>query len=189
MDITYMKKPKENLVGRKFGRLTVIEGGTTTEKGKYWKCLCECGNIRFYTRQNILKGTLKSCGCFKQECRGKQHKNWNGVGEIGASVVCRIRATANRRNIPFSVDAKYLWEVFLKQNKKCVLSGLPLDFPVSSWDVKHGKGTASLDRINSSLGYVHDNVQWVHKDINMMKQQFSQNHFIDMCRLVSQKYV
>lgn len=44
--------------------------------------------------------------------------------------------------------------------------------------------TASLDRINSSIGYTIDNVQWVHKKINMMKMDLSQEEFINYCRLV-----
>ena len=48
--------------------------------------------------------------------------------------------------------------------------------------------TASLDRIDSSRGYDADNIQWVHKDINWMKQDFSQSEFIAYCRRVSKKF-
>ena len=41
--------------------------------------------------------------------------------------------------------------------------------------------TASLDRIDSTKGYSKDNIQWVHKDINCMKMDFSQQYFIDLC--------
>jgi hypothetical protein len=44
--------------------------------------------------------------------------------------------------------------------------------------------TASLDRINSSLGYVEGNCQWVHKVINTMKMALSQDEFIYYCSLV-----
>jgi len=37
--------------------------------------------------------------------------------------------------------------------------------------------TASLDRINSSKGYTLDNVQWVHKTVNIMKQGLSDEDF------------
>jgi len=47
-------------------------------------------------------------------------------------------------------------------------------------------GNASLDRIDSSIGYVNDNVQWVHKDINMMKRIYTQEYFIYLCKLVSE---
>jgi hypothetical protein len=47
------------------------------------------------------------------------------------------------------------------------------------------KVTASLDRIDSSKGYVEGNVQWVHKRINIMKNDLSDSEFIEWCRVVS----
>jgi len=45
--------------------------------------------------------------------------------------------------------------------------------------------TASLDRIDSSKGYVKGNLQWVHKDINMMKNHYNQKYFIEICKKVA----
>ena len=44
--------------------------------------------------------------------------------------------------------------------------------------------TASLDRIDSNLSYIKDNVQWIHKDLNRMKNEFSQDRFIEVCKAV-----
>lgn len=45
--------------------------------------------------------------------------------------------------------------------------------------------TASLDRIDSGKGYEVGNVQWLHKDVNMMKRHYSTDYFKHLCRLVS----
>jgi hypothetical protein len=45
--------------------------------------------------------------------------------------------------------------------------------------------TASLDRIDSSKGYTIDNVQWVHKTVNLMKRELNQQDFIDICNKIS----
>ena len=45
--------------------------------------------------------------------------------------------------------------------------------------------TASLDRIDSTKGYVENNVQWTLKKINIMKNVFSQKEFIYLCNKVS----
>ena len=37
----------------------------------------------------------------------------------------------------------------------------------------------SLDRIDSSKGYEENNVQWVHKDINLMKNKYDNKYFIE----------
>lgn len=47
-----------------------------------------------------------------------------------------------------------------------------------------GETTASIDRIDSSNGYIEDNIQWVHKDVNMMKQKMTNIELIEMCKLI-----
>jgi len=49
-----------------------------------------------------------------------------------------------------------------------------------------GASTASLDRIDSSKGYVRGNIQWVHIAINFMKHSLPEEEFIRWCCLVAQ---
>lgn len=44
--------------------------------------------------------------------------------------------------------------------------------------------TASLDRIDSSLGYIEGNVQWINKEINYMKMDLPQDKFIEWCEKI-----
>lgn len=48
--------------------------------------------------------------------------------------------------------------------------------------------TASLDRIDSSKGYIPGNVQWVHKDVNKMKLALSEKRLLELCTLIVQKF-
>jgi hypothetical protein len=93
-----------------------------------------------------------------------------------------------RRTLPFTITPEYVWALFLDQNKCCALSGVPLTFCKHDNRIKRKDfQTASLDRIDSSKGYVEGNVQWVHKDVNRMKNIFNQEYFIDMCKKNSRK--
>jgi hypothetical protein len=47
--------------------------------------------------------------------------------------------------------------------------------------------SASLDRIDSSIGYIDGNVQWLAGKVNMMKQSYTQEEFIEMCVAVADK--
>jgi hypothetical protein len=90
----------------------------------------------------------------------------------------------NQRRSPagmtlIDLTPEFLWEMYEKQNGKCALSGTPITISTGA------RGTASLDRVDSKQGYSKSNVQWVHKNINMMKQSFSQEHFISLCLLVA----
>ena len=45
--------------------------------------------------------------------------------------------------------------------------------------------TASVDRIDSTKGYLKGNVQWVHKSINQMKSNRTDEEFIALCKAVA----
>lgn len=49
----------ENLVGRQFGKWTVIRH----IKGCHYLCRCECGTERDIASNHLLKGNTTSCGC------------------------------------------------------------------------------------------------------------------------------
>jgi hypothetical protein len=96
---------------------------------------------------------------------------------IGIKFYNRIKKSAKARKIKFSLTPKYLWELFVKQEKKCNYSGIILFLPQNNENSKNR--TASLDRIDSSKGYTEDNVQWIHKRINWLKCAFSEQEFFD----------
>ena len=53
----------KNLIGHKFGKLTVISRNYThREKGVYWNCICDCGNSKISSSQCLKKGYIKNCG-------------------------------------------------------------------------------------------------------------------------------
>ena len=53
----------EDLTGRKYGRLTVLEyHGLDKRNQRMWKCQCECGNIVYPTTNSLNMGRAKGCG-------------------------------------------------------------------------------------------------------------------------------
>lgn len=167
----------------KFGKLTTIEIDGIYKNGSYyWKCLCDCGNYTHTPTAQLKNGKIKSCGC-SQKIYGKNHKKWVGFGDISGHRWNAIKIKAFRRKIDFNITIEQAWKQFEKQNSKCYLSGMDLCFNKKSRF--YSFGTASLDRINSSIGYEVDNIKWAHKDLNSMKHVFSIEEFIYYCRLVS----
>ena len=60
--------PKDDLTGRRFGILTVIGiDRSKIGRGIYWKCKCDCGNIKSYRRGTLVSGMVKSCGCLSRK--------------------------------------------------------------------------------------------------------------------------
>lgn len=174
------------MIGKQFGKLTVTGEHSKTRNGhKRFACICECGNTCNILGTHLRQGNTKSCGCDRP--LGKTHHQWNGVGEISGDfwynhIVRSASGDKGRRKpIELSITKQYAWELFLKQDKKCALSGLKLIFPTK---YKDKAWSASLDRIDSSKGYIEGNVQWVHKDVNIMKNKFDNQYFINMCKLI-----
>ena len=56
-------KTKQNLVGQKFGMLTVIERADDIGNRVGWRCRCDCGNVVVVRDNNLKQGYTKSCGC------------------------------------------------------------------------------------------------------------------------------
>lgn len=177
-----------DLTGKKFGKWTVLYRTESCRSMTKWQCRCECGTEKSVYACHLRAG--KSNGCHLCSTpRGKNHVQWKGYGDICGNYWDSITRAANghkgkRKPVPMKISKKYAWELFLKQNKKCALSGIPLTINFSGTN-GNGEHTASLDRIDSSKGYIKDNVQWVHKDINMMKRTYDQDYFINLCKKVA----
>jgi len=163
---------KELLIGFKLGNLTIVDS-EARKKNRYFKCLCDCGNY-IYKRICELNNSPLHCGC-------KKYSTWNGVGDLPNKYVKKISNRAKRKNIEFKIDTQYLWELFEKQNGKCAISGIKIFFPKKTSGTD---GNASVDRIDSKIGYIEGNVQWVCKIINKMKINLSQEYFLYMCNKV-----
>lgn len=176
----------KDLTGMKFHSLLVLYRAGSNRGGKTtWLCLCDCGNKKIFSGDHLTRTTkpVKSCGC-QQRKRGNKNPLWNGCGEISGNWwynhVLRERSQAVRERVPVAVTIEFAWDLFLKQNRKCALSGQDIFIGDRQY------GTASIDRIDSSKGYEEGNIQWVHKDINFMKRTYSMEYFIEMCRMVSE---
>ena len=176
----------ERFVGKKFGKLTVVSfSHRNSHSQTYWNCKCACGKTKIVRGCHLLNNATRSCGCGQ---RGTGNTKWKGCGEIGGWTWNNCRIHAAKRGIKFSITVKDMWHQFVRQRRKCALTGELLQFSqLNQCDWKNI--TASLDRIESSKGYTKSNIQWVHKRVNRMKMGLNQNEFIRWCRAVAEFHV
>lgn len=185
-----MPEPLANpsdIVGRRFGRLVVAElvqvlpyvYGRTVKKSRRiyrYRCVCDCGvSSKQATRTSLLSGHTASCGCEWYKT-GSNSIRWTGHGELSGWYWSRVVGRSRRKGTLPEITIEDAWVQFLKQGKRCALTGVLLTFGSDM--------TASLDRIDSSKSYVQGNVQWLHKDVNKMKWNLSDARFIEVCKLV-----
>jgi hypothetical protein len=174
---------KANIEGKTYGYLTVKYIDAV---GKAI-CVCKCGNENFSVIPESLKrGSTTSCGCRRDQylkITGKNSVQYTGYEGLNGKYWGTIKKRAEHRGHTVIISIEYAWNLFIKQNKKCALSGLPIDFAISN--KRSSETTASLDRIDSTKEYVEGNVQWVHKHVNIMKNVFDQDYFISICELIT----
>lgn len=108
-------KPIENLVGRKFGRLTVLHRDCN-RSGIYWICECSCEehNIVSVCQGSLLSGATKSCGCLKKEVNRISHAVVHGMSksklyEQWRNMIKRIDAKDNVINEWYDFKSFLAW--------------------------------------------------------------------------------
>jgi hypothetical protein len=164
-----------DLTGMKFGKWTVIKKGIRIyRRNIYWLCKCDCGTEKEVQASSLMSGTNKQC----MVCSKKPKY----IGSMYRKYYRLLETRARKNNFEFTVTPEYLGELFEQQKRKCALSGLSLDFHSNP---KNYSGTASLDRIDNTRGYIEGNVQWVHRSINFMKGSLFQKDFIALCKKVA----
>jgi hypothetical protein len=62
-----------DLVGQRFGRLTVIRIGKKANKnsGRYWWCRCDCGYEKEIPSHSLRRLLTQSCGCLSREVHSR----------------------------------------------------------------------------------------------------------------------
>lgn len=140
----------EDLSGRVFGRLTVIERFECKGNPK-WICTCTCGSEVIKLGSTLRSGDTKSCGCLRKEintkhgmCRSLTYNSWS-------SMVSRVCGSYKD-----PVNSKYYEGMFLDPEWRIFENFLEDMGERPSKDI-------SLDRIDPSKGYYKDNCRWADK--------------------------
>lgn len=146
----------KDLTGQKFGRLTVVSCGENTNGGKSrWICDCDCGKRKekSVTRNDLVTGKVKSCGClYKDSNKG--------------------------RNVTHGKTGKRLYRIWLSMRQRCNYSagksfknyggkGISVCEEWESfqnfydWAMANGySDNLTIDRKENDKGYSPDNCRW-----------------------------
>lgn len=142
-----------NLVGRVFGRLTVVSLSQKIGKKTRWLCVCSCGTTKSIGASNLTTGNVRSCGCLQRECRQEHNRRRlesqvSDTREYKAYMSAQHRCRGHRPSDYANYTERGIEFKFTSFQQFLDIVG-----PCSS--TKH-----SLDRIDNDGHYEPGNVRW-----------------------------
>jgi hypothetical protein len=166
---------------QKFNKWMVVDNKIFLEKEA--KVLCRCTECNITEKHvpilHLINGLSKSCTKCGFSRKQSENPAWKGYKEIPFAWFSNYFIRKGKKRTG-SITIEDIYNLWIKQNKKCSLSGVEINFTKN--DIEGI--TASIDRIDSKKEYDLDNIQLVHKDVNLMKNKFNEEYFINMCKKI-----
>jgi len=155
-----------DLVGKRFGRLTVIKYGGKNNWGKSrWLCECDCGSKVVVNSSSLNSGHTKSCGCLQKEkatisCLNRTIHGHKRVKKISKTYVswCGI---IQRCTDPHYNEYEYYGGRNIRVCKRWRNS-----FENFLEDMGERPEGRQIDRINNNGNYCKSNCRWVTSKTN-----------------------
>lgn len=151
-----------NLIGKKFSRLTVLRRADINGDGgkAKWICQCDCGNIVEVTGDHLVSGHTQSCGCLQKELASIANTKWASIDEHRISEI--FRGMKQRCCNPKDDDYPnyggrgiYICDEWLSDREKFV-----------RWSLENGYApTLEIDRKNNDGPYAPWNCRWTTKPV------------------------
>lgn len=168
-----------DLTDKPFGKLIAKSRAKNNKHGHTrWNCVCECGRTKIICSTSLVANLSKSCGYCSRP-------NFTGYEDISGSHFRKMKESAQDKSIEFKITIQDIWNQYLKQNKKCSLTGICIQF-FRGYGERSFLQTASVDRIDSSKGYTIDNIQIIHKKLQPLKMCLSMKELKSWCKLIVQ---
>lgn len=181
---------KKDLVGKQFGRWTVIGPAPRTYQ-TMWECECTCGVKRVVSGANLATSHSTSCGCLREENRPNLARNrdysglknprakknastsseWVPSSSVWYKRSAGVYYTAKKNGVPVGFNSPAEMAVYIKSiaPNECPVFKVPF----VDRGVGFSKWSPSIDKIDPKLGYIRGNIQIISLFANCMKRDAS----------------
>lgn len=183
-----------NLSNLKFGRLLAIEciGKRGNSQHRFWKCVCDCGNICAIDQYKLLSGHTRSCGCYRSQVQksnveemAKRKREADGLA-AWKKLVNVYKQSARKRGYAWELTESECIELF---QKNCFYCGCAPSLTIGNRrripDTFIYNG---IDRVDNDIHYIKSNVITCCKTCNVAKASLSQDEFFDWVERIHKQH-
>lgn len=164
------------LIGKQFGRLTVIKQIESLNHRSRFLCSCECGNTKKVLGQNLLSGHVKSCGCLHSEISRKRIEKYNSSDGREAHGQAKTRLYAIWEGMKTRCNKKnhHTFKNYGGRGIKICPEWANSYISFRDWSLANGYAdNLSIDRIDVNGDYCPENCRWTDASTQAMNKRIT----------------